>query len=66
MIITKNNVETLVAVLTLLAEKNCTVTDAQDILSYASNVIRNKATVPKLDYRTELSNLVEASQKGEK
>lgn len=66
MILTKNNVDTLVAVLTLLAEKNCTVTDAQDILSYASNVVRNKATVPKLDYKSELKNLVEASQKDDK
>lgn len=55
--ITKNNVETTVDILTLLAEKKCTVADAQDILSYVSKAIPHNATVPKLDYRAELDCL---------
>lgn len=65
MIVTRNNAETAVAILTLLAEKNCTVTDAQEILSFVNKAISHKATVPKLDYRAELDYLFKALSENE-
>lgn len=60
MIATKDNAEVAVDILTLLAEKKCTVADAQDILSYVSKVLPHKTTVPELDYRQELYYLFKA------
>ena len=60
MIATKNNAEIAVDILTLLAEKKCTVADAQDILSFVNKVLPHKTTVPELDYRQELDYLFKA------
>lgn len=61
--ITKNNVETLVAVLTILSENKCSFDDARDILSKASSILQDKATLPQLDYKKELNFLFEALER---
>lgn len=61
--ITKNNIETLIAILTLLAEKECKLDDARDVLSKASSIIQEKAIVPPLDYKKEYNFLFEHLEK---
>lgn len=59
MTITKKRVETLISILTLLAENECTLNDAHEVLSYANRVIHNVTTVPQVNYRQELKCLFE-------
>lgn len=59
MYLTRNNVETTIDILTLITKRKHTVSDAQDILNYASRILRDKAKVPQINYRQELKHLFE-------
>ena len=59
---TKNNVKAAIAIMDILAEKECTVADLQHILSYVGMRLEHTTTVPKKNYREIMKELLEACE----
>ena len=57
--LTKNNVEAAIAIMDILAEKECTVADSQRILSYVGTKLEHTTTVPKKNYREIMKELLD-------
>ena len=62
MYVTHRNVEVAAEILDLLAEKECTITDANSILSYVSSKLNRTAKVPKCDYYAQISKELELNE----
>lgn len=53
---TENNKKSAAEIIGILAKNNCTVADALDILAFCGSAIKNRATVPDMDYLKEFNS----------
>lgn len=64
MSLTPKNAEVAAQILTVFAESECTVAEIRGILSYVCTKTEATATVPKSDYKAELTEMLDRAGQG--
>lgn len=64
MSLTPKNAEVAAQILTVFAENECTVAEIRGILSYVCTKTENTATVPKNDYKAEMTEMLNRAGQG--